>query len=155
MWLCSVVTARIPTVTRKAKRSAAQVLPKIVKRQPPKKPARKPAPFTLVVPGGEKKPIGLPDPLEAAQEAQRLAQEGNVKLARSIDVLRMAVETIVSAERDNTTGLAVTAEDLRGIAIAGLNEYSRVSGQSWKRHKIVGNWAGGTGNKPIHEREMA
>lgn len=146
-------------MARKAKRSAAQVLPKIVKRQPPKKPARKRAPALVQKsPGasdGEKKPIGLPDPLEAAQEAQRLAQEGNVKLARSIDVLRMAVETIVSAERDNTTGLAVTAEDLRGIAIAGLNEYSRVSGQSWKRHKIVGNWAGGTGNKPIHEREMA
>lgn len=142
----------------KAKRAAAVVLPKIVKRQPPKKPARKRAPSlvhnTLVAPDAEKKPIGLPDPLEAALESQRLAQEGNVKLSRSVDALRTACETVLIAEVDNTTGRPVTVADLKGIVTAGLNEYSRITGQSWKRHKLVGNWAGGTGNKPVHESEM-
>ena len=90
----------------------------------------------------EKPSLGLPDPLEAAQEAARLAQEGNLKLSRSVDALRTALETIVIAEVDNTTGLPTTTKDLRGIAVAGLNAYSQVSGQSWKRHKIIGNWAG-------------
>jgi hypothetical protein len=102
----------------------------------------------------EKPKLGLPDPLEAAQEAARLAQEGSLKLSRAVDALRATLETIVIAEVDNSTGMPTTTRDLRGIAIAGLNEYSRISGQSWKRHKLVGNWAGGTGNKPVHEREM-
>jgi hypothetical protein len=67
----------------------------------------------------------------------------------------MALETILIAEVDHATGRATTTQDLRGIAIAALDEYSRISGQSWKRHKLIGNWAGGTGNKPVHEREMA
>lgn len=143
----------------KAKRAAAVVLPKIVKRQPPRKPARKRASSlvhnTLQAPTPkEKPPIGLPDPLEAALESQRLAQEGNVKLSRSVDALRTACETVLTAEIDNTTGRAVTVADLKGIVTAGLNEYSRISGQSWKRHKLVGNWAGSTGNKPVHESEM-
>lgn len=90
----------------------------------------------------EKPSLGLPDPLEAAQEAARLAQEGNVKLSRSVDAMRLALETIVIAELDNRTGLPTTTRDLRGIAVTGLDAYSQISGQSWKRHKIVGNWAG-------------
>lgn len=158
------------------RKAAAVVLPKIVKRRfkaPPRKsrakavaapPARgavirntHPAPLKVVLgsTAKEKQPIGLPDPLEAALEAQRLAQEGNVKLARSVDALRTACETVLIAEVDNTTGRAVTVQDLRGIVTAGLNEYSRITGQSWKRHKLIGNWAGGTGNKPVHESDMA
>lgn len=99
--------------------------------------------------------MGLPDSLEAAQEAARCAQEGSYKLSRSVDAMRAALETIVIAEVDNRTGRLVTPDDLRGIARAALDEYSRISGQSWKRHKLVGSWAGGTGNKPVHESEIS
>lgn len=90
----------------------------------------------------EKPDLGLPDPLEAAQEGERLAKEGNLKLARAVDALRTALETIVIAEMDRRTGLPTSTKDLRGIAMAGLDAYSQVSGQSWKRHKLIGNWAG-------------
>lgn len=103
----------------------------------------------------EKPPIGLPDALEAAQESCRLAQEGNLKLSTAVDYLRTALETIVIAEVDRTTGRPTTTRDLRGIAIEGLNAYSQLSGQNWKRHKLVGNWAGTTGNAPVHERDIS
>lgn len=102
----------------------------------------------------DKPKLGLPDELEAAQESARNAQEGNVRLARAVDALRTALETIVVAEMDRTTGLPTTTKDLRGIATAGLDSYSQISGQSWKRHKLIGNWAGGTGNAPVHERDI-
>jgi hypothetical protein len=102
------------------------------------------------------KPDSLPalDALQAAQETARNAQEGNLKLARAVDTLRTTLETIVVAEMDRTTGLPTTAKDLRGIAVQGLNAYSQLSGQSWRRHKLIGNWAGGTGNAPVHESQM-
>lgn len=90
----------------------------------------------------DKPKLGLPDPLEAAQEGERLAKEGNLKLSRAVDALRTALETIVIAEVDRTTGLPTTTRDLRQIAMSGLDAYSQVSGQSWKRHKLIGNWAG-------------
>jgi hypothetical protein len=102
----------------------------------------------------EKPKLGLPDALEAAQEAARLAQEGNLKLSRSVDALRTALETIATAEWDHRLNAPVTPKDLRELAVNGLDAYSQISGQSWKRAKLIGNWAGGTGNKPIHEREM-
>jgi hypothetical protein len=141
-------------VGSKAKRAAPAPLPKIVKRQVPKAPPRPSRAKATKTPAKEKPPIGLPDPLEAALEAQRLAQEGNVKLSRSVDALRSACELVVSAEQDYTTGRPVSVQDLKGIVVAALDEYSRISGQSWKRHKLVGNWAGSTGNKPVHESEM-
>lgn len=134
-------------------KQAPVVLPKIVKR-PPIKPAPRKVRAKVAAAPKEKPPIGLPDPLEAALESQRLAQEGNLKLSRSVDALRTACETVLIAEVDNTTGRAVTVHDLKGIVTAGLNEYSRITGQSWKRHKLIGNWAGSTGNKPVHESEM-
>lgn len=115
---------------------------------------RPPKPTDPPLEPGEKPKLGLPDPLEAAQEAARLAQEGSLKLSRSVDALRIALETIVMAEVDNQTHMPVTTRDLRGIATSGLNAYSQISGQSWKRHKLVGSWAGGTGNAPVHERDM-
>lgn len=78
------------------------------------------------------------DPLEAAQEAARHAQEGNRKLALSIDALRQALETIVTAEIDRTTGLPVQARDLRQLAIEGLDAYSQLTGQNWRRVKLTG-----------------
>jgi len=90
----------------------------------------------------EKPSIGLPDPLHAAQEACRLAQEGNTKLARSVDVLRQALETIVIAEVDNRTGLPTTPKDLRGLAVEGLNAYSALIGQNWRKNPIIASWAG-------------
>lgn len=103
----------------------------------------------------EKPKLGLPDELEAARECARLAQEGSHKLSRSVDALRQALEVIVIAEVDNRTGQLVTTRDLKGLAIAALDEYSRITGQSWKRHKLIGSWAGGTGNKPVHENQMS
>ncbi len=102
----------------------------------------------------EKPKLGLPDELEAAQEAARLAQEGNLKLSRSVDVMRTALETILQAEVDNRTGRPVTTKDLKELATEGLDAYSQITGQSWKRHKLIGNRAGGTGNAPVHERDM-
>ena len=77
------------------------------------------------------------DPLEAAQERERLANIGNRKLSLAVDVLRSGLETVVIAEMDNVTRLPTTTADLRKIAIAALNRYSDISGQSWRRHKIV------------------
>ena len=99
----------------------------------------KPAPE---LPVEERPSIGLPDPLEAAQEEARHAKEGALKLSRAIDAMRGALETIVVAEVDLKTNLPVTAVQLRSLAVEGLNEYSRISGQSWRRHKLIGSWAG-------------
>jgi hypothetical protein len=110
-------------------------------------PRRKAAPV-------EKPKLGLPDALESAQESARLAQEGNLKLSRSVDALRTALETIAAAEWDHQRNAPVTPKDLRELAVNGLDAYSQISGQSWKRHKLQGSWAGGTGNKPVHESEM-
>lgn len=100
-------------------------------------------------PKGWKKPksvelprIGLPDPLEAMTSAYRNAQEGNLKLQRSIDAMRQGLETIVQAEFDNETRLPTTATDLRKLAIETLDAYSRLTGQSWRRHKLIGSYAG-------------
>jgi hypothetical protein len=82
------------------------------------------------------------DSLEAALETARNAQEGNLKLARSVDVLRQTLETIVMAEIDNSTGLPVAAADLRTLAVAGLDAYSKLTGQSWRRHPIIQSRAG-------------
>jgi hypothetical protein len=82
------------------------------------------------------------DPLVAAQEEARHAKEGGLKLSRSIDVMRVALETILIAEVDNKTRLPVTTKDLKGIAVEALNEYSKLTGQSWRRHPIIGSWAG-------------
>jgi hypothetical protein len=102
----------------------------------------------------QKPPLPPLDPLEQAQEAARLAQEGSYKLSKAVDVLRATLETIVQAEVDRKTGLRVNTQDLRGIAVSGLDEYSVISGQNWRRSKLLGNWAGGTGNTPVHERDM-
>jgi hypothetical protein len=101
-------------------------------------------------PKGWKKPklptelprIGLPDPLEAMTSAYRNAQEGNLKLQRSIDALREGLETIVIAEVDNATRLPTTAADLRRLAVEALDAYSRLTGQSWRRHKLIGSYVG-------------
>ncbi len=104
----------------------------------------------------DKPKLGLPDSLEAAQECARLAQEGNHKLARCVDALRTAAELVVIAEVDNRTGAPVTTQDLKGIMIAALDEYSRITAQNWRspKNKLIGSWAGGTGNKPVHENQM-
>lgn len=102
----------------------------------------------------EKRPIGLPDELSAALEAQRHAQEGNAKLSRAVDALRGGLEMIVAAEWDHVGNRPVMPTDLREIATKALDAYSALTGQSWKRHKLIDSWAGGTGNKPVHEGQM-
>jgi hypothetical protein len=99
---------------------------------------RKGAPARPEQANGSKPSLGLPDPLEAAQEAARNFQEGNTKLARAVDTLRTALETIVIAEIDNETGLPVSSSDLRKLATEALNAYSIIAGQSWKRVKLTG-----------------
>lgn len=91
---------------------------------------------------GQKPRLGLPDPLDAAQEEARLAKEGNLKLSRAVDTLRGALETIVIAEMDHSTGLPTTALDLRQLAVTGLNAYSQLTGQNWRKHKLIGSYAG-------------
>jgi hypothetical protein len=102
----------------------------------------------------EKPKIGLPDALEAAQATAKAWQEGSHKLARAVDALRQGLETIVQAEMDNSTGLPVSANDLRGLAVTTLDAYSRITGQAWRKHRVIESWASGTGNKPVHENQM-
>jgi hypothetical protein len=40
------------------------------------------------------------------------------------------------------------------MAVETLNAYSALTGQDWRKHPLQGSWAGGTGNKPIHEGQM-
>jgi hypothetical protein len=84
------------------------------------------------------------DPRDATiwQETARLAQDGNTKLARAIDVLRECLQIIVVAEMDNQTKLPVTARDLRTLAAEGLDAYSALTGQNWRRHQVVRSRAG-------------
>lgn len=90
----------------------------------------------------EKPPLPSLDPYEQAREAARLAQEGNLKLCRAVEVLREAMELAIMAEVDNTTGQMVTPKQLREILTVGLDEYSRLTHQSWRRNKIVHSRAG-------------
>lgn len=92
--------------------------------------------------GADKPKMGHLDPLEAAQETARNAQEGNLKLARAVDALRSGLETISIAEVDNTTGLPVSARDLRLLAVSALDAYSKLTGQNWRRHKIIDSRVG-------------
>lgn len=82
------------------------------------------------------------DPLLAAQEQARNAMEGSHKLSLAVDALRTGLETIVSAEVDLKTGLPTSTLDLRGIAVAALDAYSQISGQSWRRAKLIGSYVG-------------
>jgi hypothetical protein len=86
---------------------------------------------------GEKPPMPALDPLEAALESARNAQEGNVKLARAVEALREGLETVVNAEWDHTENRAVTPRELREIAITALDAYTALVGQSWRRNPIV------------------
>lgn len=92
----------------------------------------------------EKPSIGLPDPQEAIAETARLAQEGNRKLCLAIDVMRDALEQIVCASApgvfDRQTGQPVSSMDLGNMAMAGLDSYSRLTGQSWRlaKNKLTG-----------------
>ena len=90
----------------------------------------------------DKPRLRLPDPREAAQEVARLAQEGNRKFCLAVDALRGALETIVIAEMDHHTGRPVTAQDLRAIALGGLDSYSALTGQNWRKAKIIGDRSG-------------
>lgn len=107
-----------------------------------KGPWRKKAALALSTSALEKPKLGHLDPLEAAQETARNAQEGNRKLASAIDVMREALEQIVCASApgifDRLTGKPVTSMDLGNMAMAGLDAYSGLTGQSWRRVKLTG-----------------
>lgn len=109
----------------------------------PKRSHHKKKPDVVEV-NGTKPKLGLPDPLEAAQEAARHAQEGNRKLSLAVDALRTALETITVAEIDHETGLPVSARDLRQLAVDGLDAYSQITGQNWRspRNRIVATRVG-------------
>lgn len=90
----------------------------------------------------DKPKLGLPSPLEAAQETARNAQAGAFKLQHAVDALRTGLETIVSAEFDHTLGTPVGARELREMAAATLDAYSQLVGQSWRRNPLIGSRAG-------------
>ena len=90
----------------------------------------------------ERPSIGLPDPLEAARETARHMAEGNRKLAVSVDALRQALENIARAEWDHQTNSPVGPTELRALAVAGLDAYSKLIGQDWRRNPLVGSRAG-------------
>ena len=105
-----------------------------------KKPAKKVK--GKKAPAPKKPPLPPLDPAVAYRQAAEAAQEGNVKLARACDILREGLQTLVIAERDNLTGLMVSAEELREIARATLDAFSRFSGQDWRRVRVVHTRAG-------------
>jgi hypothetical protein len=119
----------------------------------PKRSHHKKKPAAIAEP--VKKP-NLPnlDPNDASvwQEAARLAQEGNTKLARAIDALRECLQIIVIAEMDNHTKLPVTARDLRQLAAEGLDAYSAITGQNWRRHQVVRSRAGDRNQSTLEEQ---
>ena len=90
----------------------------------------------------EKPSLGLPDPLEAARAEAVAAKAGNLKLQAAIDVMRTTLETLVLMEWDRTEDRPVTADELRKAAIAGLNQYSELTGQNWRRAKLIGDRSG-------------
>lgn len=90
----------------------------------------------------EKPRLPALDPIQAELEAGRNAIEGNRKLSLAVDALREALQVIVIAEMDNATGLPVSALQLRQLAGAGLDRYSQLTGQSWRRNPIINSWAG-------------
>lgn len=96
------------------------------------------------------------DPNDARvwQEAARLAQEGNTKLARAIDALRECLQIIVVAEMDNHTKLPVTARDLRTLAAEGLEAYSAITGQNWRlaKNQVVRSRAGDRNQSTLEEQ---
>lgn len=94
----------------------------------------------------EKPSLGHLDPLQAAQDAARNAQEGNLKLAKAVEVLRLAHETICIAEIDTQTGLPVSTTDLRALSVEALDAYSAICGQSWRRAKLTGTSRAGDRN---------
>lgn len=105
----------------------------------------------MVIPGRRKHPKKLPplDELTAAREEAAHHKEGSRKLQLACDELRLGLENVVSAEVEQKTGRLVQPEELRQLAREALDRYSRISGQSWKRHKVIRSWAGGTGNPPV------
>lgn len=97
------------------------------------------------------------DPLAAAQEEARHAKEGNLKLARAVEILREGLELLVVAEIDRQTGVPVDAHTLRSLAAACLDRYSTHVGQNWRtaKNKLTGATLAGTkGNRPVHESQM-
>ncbi len=90
----------------------------------------------------ERPSIGLPDPLQAAQEEARNAKEGAHKLSRAVDVLRGGLELIAIAEFDHERGVPVDAGLLRALAVKALEEYSAIAGQPWRRNPIITSRAG-------------
>lgn len=84
----------------------------------PGRPRKQP----VAIPTAEKPRLMHLEPLAAAQEAARNAQEGSVKLSRSIDECRKVLQMIASAEWDNERNRPVLAEDLRKMAQAFLSE---------------------------------
>ncbi len=105
--------------------------------QEPKKRRGRPPKPKIAVPT-EKPKLPPLDPFAAAKEAEAHAQEGNRKFCLAVDALRSGLELIVVAEMDNATGLPTTVLDLRKLAVETLNQYSAITGQSWRRAKLSG-----------------
>ena len=102
--------------------------------------------YTRRKPVAEKPRLPQLDPLEAALETARHAQEGNHKLGRAVEALRAGLEAIAYAEVDRSTGLPATPKDLRLLAAAALDAYSQVTGQNWRRVKLTGSTRAGDRN---------
>jgi hypothetical protein len=78
------------------------------------------------------------DGLAAAQEACRHAQEGNVKLSRTVDYLRQTLQTLAVAEWDRELNAPVSPADLRKMAAEALSAIW----PDWRRRQVVTTRAG-------------
>lgn len=99
----------------------------------------------------ERQKIGVPDSLDAAMETARCAQEGAYKLQKAVDALRTGLETISVAEFDHEQRIPVSSSQLRAMAVATLDEYSRLVGQNWRKHPLIGNRAGDRNDSDYNE----
>lgn len=133
--------------------------PKAKKRRKPKR--RKPLPASLVPKRDgseqvefdtEKAKPKLPplDPNVSLREAYNLATEGSIKLSRGIDILRRHLQTIVQAEVDNTTGLPVSAKQLRMLAAEALAEFANHAGQPASK-RVIDSRAGDRSQSTFEE----
>jgi hypothetical protein len=93
------------------------------------------------------------DPNDASiwQQAARLAQEGNTKLARGCDILREGLQMLVYAEFDHSTKppTPMTVSMFRAAIAEVLDAYSAETGQNWRlpKNQVVKTRAGRADNQ--------
>ena len=77
------------------------------------------------------------DPTAVELEKAQHAIEGNRVLQLVCDELRMCLQEIHQAQMNLSTKQPVTPDELRALALEGLEAYTRITGTPWKRNRVV------------------